>query len=264
MSFVPGLTAGQPSGTATTDPIVRWVHEFIPLLSALPRDDSLRGNKLRRGVGLVFPTKFALANTSISPSRLFSGRWVPCTNVVRYTLPTDTTTVLIHTDGACLGNGQANPRAGWAFWHASSSTGDPLTADGRLERKGPFGDDSLQTNNRAELRAVIAALRYRNWPGEGIRTLVIATDSAYVVEGATTWARGWIQNGWMTQAGPVLNRDLWETLLGEVERFFVRGMTIKFWRIPRAWNAVADAAAKAAAQRDDDALEEWADKFGFM
>jgi ribonuclease HI len=31
----------------------------------------------------------------------------------------------------------------------------------RLENEGPFGDPSPQTSNRAELRAVIAALRFR-------------------------------------------------------------------------------------------------------
>jgi ribonuclease HI len=71
-------------------------------------------------------------------------------------------------------------------------------ANFHLEKEGPFGEPSLQTSNRAELRAVIAALRFRAWQGEGFKSLVIATDSEYVVEGATNWARGWLRNNWRT------------------------------------------------------------------
>jgi ribonuclease HI len=167
---------------------------------------------------------------------------------VRYTLPDDHGTCLIRTDGACLDNGQQNPKAGWAFWHGFGPSGELWVASGRLEKKGPFGDDAIQTSNRAELRAVIAAVRFRYWPGEGFRTLVIATDSEYVVEGSTQWARTWVRNGWVKQGGgAVKNKDLWQALLGEVERYKVIGMDIQFWRIPREWNMVADAAAKEVA-----------------
>lgn len=181
--------------------------------------------------------------------------------VTRYTLPHDLGTGLIHTDGACLNNGQYDPRAGWGFWHGLGPSGRQLVAFGRLEKKGPFGSDSIQTSNRAELRAVIAALRLRFWPGEGFHTLVIATDSEYVMEGSTSWARRWIRTGWMTRAGPVKNRDLWEALLGEVERYNERGMAVHFWRTPREWNTVADAAAKDGAA-EGDAPDRWLDHFG--
>jgi ribonuclease HI len=121
-----------------------------------------------------------------------------------------------------------------------------LTCSNRLEKKGPFGDDGPQTSNLAELRAVIAALRFRFWPGEGFRTFVVAADSEYVVEGATTWAR---------------NRDLWEALLGEAERYEKDGMKIEFWRIPRALNERADAAANKAAG-ETNVPAQWADVMG--
>lgn len=62
---------------------------------------------------------------------------------------------------------------------------------------GPSGLTSRQTSNRAELRAVIAALQYRVWyhrkygtkPGEGREKVIIATDSQYVVLGITEWIR---------------------------------------------------------------------------
>ena len=140
--------------------------------------------------------------------------------------------------------------------------GQPLIASGRLEKKGPFGEESIQTSNRAELRAVIAALRFRHWPGEGFHAVVIATDSEYVVEGSTKWAKAWAQNSWRTVGGAdVKNRDLWEVLLGEVERYKEEGMVVEFWRIPREWNTAADAAAKKASA-EVDAPNQWKELIG--
>ncbi len=109
------------------------------------------------------------------------------------------------------------------------------------------------------MRAVIAALRFRAWDGEGFKTIVIATDSEYVTQGSTEWVQTWIRNGWQkNDKTEVKNKDLWEALLGEVERLQERGVSIQFWRIRRDWNKVAHAAAKKAAERDE-AASEWAD-----
>ena len=73
-----------------------------------------------------------------------------------------------------------------------------------------------------------------------------------MVEGSTKWAKTWVKNGWVKRGGAgVKNRDLWEALLGEIERYRDEGMAVKFWRIPREWNTVADAAAKEAAAEED-------------
>lgn len=41
------------------------------------------------------------------------------------------------------------------------------------------------------------------------------TDSSYVVKGMTEWIEGWIKKNWVnSQKKPVLNKDLWEQLLG--------------------------------------------------
>jgi len=83
-----------------------------------------------------------------------------------------------------------------------------------------------------------------------------------VVEGSTKWAKRWVENGWTTRGGDnVKNRDLWEALLGEVEKYKDKGMAVEFWRIPREWNTVADAAAKDAAA-EVDAPEEWTQVMG--
>ena len=159
--------------------------------------------------------------------------------------------VLIMTDGACLNNGRPDSRAGWGFYHGVGPEGQLLVTTGRLEDKGPWGDAGLQTSNRAELRAIIAASRFRYWRGEGFSTIVFATDSSYVVEGATQWARAWVQNGWKIKNGDdVKNKDLWQMLLGECERWHDDGVGIQFWQIPREWNTLADEGAKKGAAAD--------------
>lgn len=172
---------------------------------------------------------------------------------------------IIFTDGRCLNNGQANPKAGWGFHHGIIPSGQPALANSRLEKQGPV-DNSIreQTSNCAELRAIIAVLRFRHWPGEGFKTLVIATDSSYAVDGATKWCKMWLKNGWKTSqpgTSDVKNRDLWEALLGEAERAQDKGLTVSLWQIPRELNTVADGAAKSAA-REDDGPDDWTEMMG--
>jgi ribonuclease HI len=224
---------------------------FIPY----PLDSGL-GRECTVGTGRVIPTKFHPPNPSDTPESLFPLRIgeMSMPPVHRFIRPSNTATqFLIYTDGACLDNGGANPRAGCAFVF-KPTTQNPLVhgyTAFRLENEGPTSERHAQTSNRAELRAVIAALRFRYWPGEGADALVIATDSEYVAEGITTWVRGWLRRDWKTSMGsPVKNQDLWQCLLGEVEFWNEKGMCIEFWRIPREWNTEADRLAKKAANED--------------
>ena len=209
----------------------------------------------RVGTGRVIPTKFHPPSTSDTPLSLFppgtSERAIP--PVRRFIQSTNSRQFLIYTDGACLDNGSVNPRAGCSFVFKPSTQQPQRPGYVRLplEHGGPTGEVHMQTSNRAELRAVIAALRFRIWTGEGFNSLVIATDSEYVVEGVTSWVRGWLRRGWRTSTGAaVKNRDLWECLLGEIERWDGDGMQVKFWRIPRDWNTDADYHARQAASEE--------------
>lgn len=77
---------------------------------------------------------------------------------------------------------EANPAASCAF---VVQPGDHGSVSFRFETRGSNKDLKLQINNGAELRAVIAALKYRAWGGESFGRLIIATNSEYVVNGAT-------------------------------------------------------------------------------
>lgn len=239
------------------------INAHPPIIVASPRPYSFA---IRRGTGRVFPTRFTPPSATSTPGALFpagiSHEAIP--SVARFIRNDDPEQALIYTDGACLNNGQANPKAGWAFVFKPETDRPAGIVSARLEKKGPFGDESVQTSNRAELRAVLGALRFRYWKGEGFTTLVFATDSEYVAEGATAWARGWVRNGWKTRAGAaVKNKDLWAMLLGEAERWDEAGLKIQFWRIPRIMNVTADRAAKQAAETEAD-MDEYGEIMGIL
>ena len=118
----------------------------------------------------------------------------------------------IYTDGACSGN--PGP-GGWAA---------VIDRGGAVEEIG--GRAARTTNNRMELQAALEALG-RVPAGASVR---IVTDSQYLLNGMTSWMRGWKRRGWVTAEGkPVENRDLWEALDaaagGRVTWEHVRGHT---------------------------------------
>jgi ribonuclease HI len=75
------------------------------------------------------------------------------------------------------------------------------------------GAEKATTNNRMEMRAVIAALEGL----KGLKTppgrVTVYTDSQYVQKGMSEWIHSWKNNGWQTSSKePVKNQDLWQRL----------------------------------------------------
>jgi ribonuclease HI len=106
-----------------------------------------------------------------------------------------TSTVALHTDGACSGN--PGP-GGW---------GAILVAGG--QEKELCGGEAATTNNRMELMAVIVGLETLTRPC----SVTVYSDSKYVIDGITGWIHGWKKRGWKKADGkPVLNADLWQRL----------------------------------------------------
>ena len=103
--------------------------------------------------------------------------------------------VHLYTDGACSGN------PGPGGWGA-------LIRFGTIEKE-LSGGEAHTTNNRMELTAAIRSLQALTRPC----TVVLHTDSQYVVKGITEWLPGWKRKGWKNSQGkPVENRELWEEL----------------------------------------------------
>jgi ribonuclease HI len=184
-------------------------------------------------------------------------RWnITCPYMIRRSAPLDE--ILIYTDGSCLDqhiSGDATKRkAGCAVIFKPELQHDPTDIKHRswrfrLESVGPTGEVHPQTSDRAELRAVIAALQTIKWASDGWIRVTIASDSAYLVEGITDHIGKWRQRGWRNVAGkPIANRDLSEALLSQVNLHANWGCEIRFWLISRALNAVADSLAKYVAE----------------
>ena len=74
----------------------------------------------------------------------------------------------------------------------------------------------MTTNNRMELSAVIAALSALKESCE----VTLTTDSQYVVYAIEKgWLDSWRKNGWRkSDKSPVQNVDLWEKLIGLLDR----------------------------------------------
>ena len=150
--------------------------------------------------------------------------------------------IVVYTDGSSLGN------PGPGGWGAVI-----VFCEDRVVELG--GGNKKTTNNRMELAAAIEALKkIDNVSGD----VLINTDSQYVKNGITKWVLGWQQREWVTAAKePVLNRDLWEELIGEEKRRKQFGEVS--WKhvighIGHAGNERADAIATSFAGGKEDVL----------
>jgi ribonuclease HI len=137
--------------------------------------------------------------------------------------------VQLITDGACIGN--PGP-GGWACILRFGET-----------RRELYGSEPHTTNNRMELTAAVRGLAAVKERCE----VDITTDSVYVKNGITQWIHKWKRNGWRTQSGAVLNKDLWL----ELEEQTARHQTNWFWtkgHAAHADNNRCDELATAAAR----------------
>ena len=164
-------------------------------------------------------------------------------------------TLSIWTDGACSKNGQRGAKAGYGVYFG--------VGDARNISK-PLGG-ATQTNQRAEMAAMLAALRSQTRARIDMGRAAVAaapplavtllSDSRYVLKGLTEWMSGWRRRGWMNAAGkPIANKDLWLQL----DRAYaaLRGMprvTVTLQHVKGhsgdVGNDGADALAVAGAQR---------------
>lgn len=104
--------------------------------------------------------------------------------------------VTLYTDGAC----SRNPGIG-------GYGGILLYGDAKKEYSGA---ESITTNNRMEIMAVIVGLKQLKYSC----VVDVYSDSAYTVNAFLNgWIFAWKENGWRKADGKeVLNTDLWEEL----------------------------------------------------
>ena len=117
----------------------------------------------------------------------------------------------VYTDGSCSGN--PGP-GGW---------GAILLYKG-LEKE-LSGGARQTTNNQMELTGAISALSALKEPCR----VTLYTDSQYIVNAINQkWLENWKKRGWKkADKSPVLNRELWEALDGQLSRHQVTFVWVK-------------------------------------
>ena len=124
--------------------------------------------------------------------------------------------VVVYADGSSRDNGKPHARGGWGFVILDKSE--------TWKRFENWGAEHGATNNQMELRAAIEALEALP-KGTYIH---MKLDSKYVMDGATSWIKGWVRNGWKTAAKkPVANADLWQRLVAEAARHDIEWLWVK-------------------------------------
>ena len=111
------------------------------------------------------------------------------------------TKLQVYTDGACKNNGKPDAKAAiGVFW----GDDDERNCSERLTIPGK------QTNNRAELYAIIKAIQiFKSGKYHKDLEFEILTDSDYSINSLTNWCKKWQLNNWKLPNGnDIENRDL--------------------------------------------------------
>lgn len=117
------------------------------------------------------------------------------------------------TDGSSKGNQFKNPTGGYGVYYPENSQ---LNISKKLEGK--------VTNNIAELTAVYDGIITLITNVKINKQIVIVSDSKYIIDSITKWAKGWEKNNWVKSDGkPVLNLELIKKIY-----YLVGTLNIKF------------------------------------
>jgi ribonuclease HI len=131
--------------------------------------------------------------------------------------PPPTTRAQVFCDGACSANGRRGARAAY---------GVSLQVGGAevLAIAEPLAPAEPQTNQRAELRALLVALttlaaQAPALAARGCTGADVHSDSEYALKSATTWGRAWRGRGWRksTGDGKVQHLDLVQPLVAAAD-----------------------------------------------
>lgn len=107
----------------------------------------------------------------------------------------------IYTDGACSNNGKPNAKAGFGVWFGKND-----------ERNVSETYNGRQTNNVAELLAIVTALTIVKDDIEEGRIIHVYTDSEYSKKCCTTYGEKMCKKGWKNKGKDIPNRDIVETV----------------------------------------------------
>ncbi|KAE9396092.1 ribonuclease H-like protein, partial [Gymnopus androsaceus JB14] len=155
---------------------------------------------------------------------------------------------LVFTDGSGINNGRKDGAVVTAGIGAAIGTNikdqDWRVIDDTVDPGFP------RTNQRAELLGALfgLGLLYRR-SNYAASTLVVATDSEYIVKGMTEWYPTWKARNWRTAKGTIpTNIDLFHRLNARVTEIENAGIVVGFWHVPREMNMLVDELSRKAAR----------------
>lgn len=140
--------------------------------------------------------------------------------------------LVIMTDGSCLGNGGPNAVGGIGVHFPNCELRD---YHGPLPEVSRFV--SRQTSQRAEIVAASTALKMAK--DAGYHDVILYTDSNYVLSAVKFWMHRWIRRGWR---GKITNRRDFQNLSR-----IMRNVNVDIRKIDRVHNKVADDLANQGA-----------------
>ncbi len=120
--------------------------------------------------------------------------------------------VAVYADESCLGNGRtgATP-GGFGSLIEYRGQGDVLL------RFDMWDSERDTTNNQMALRSVIDTFDALSRKGNAL-SVQFTTDSRYIVDGLTSWVRGWMARGWRRKEGAVENVELWQSAVESIAK----------------------------------------------
>lgn len=165
--------------------------------------------------------------------------------------------VAVFADESCLGNGKSGATPG-----GLGALIEWRRGDGVIQRYDLWASEPDTTNNRMALRSVIDTLQALSRKGNSL-SVHFTTDSRYIVDGMTTWVRGWMARGWRRKEGAVENLELWQAAVESIAGHECQWSWVK-GHAGHPQNEYANhLATRAAAQQDASAglvassFEEW-------
>ncbi len=120
--------------------------------------------------------------------------------------------IAVFADESCLGNGKSGDTPG-----GFGALIEWRRPDGVTQRFDLWASERDTTNNRMALRSVIDTYRALSRKGNAL-SVHFTTDSRYIVDGMTSWVRGWIARGWRRKEGAVENVELWQAAVEAIAR----------------------------------------------
>jgi ribonuclease HI len=128
---------------------------------------------------------------------------------------------VVHLDESCLGNGREGSSPGGA-----GGLIEVRLARG-IERREFYLASPDTTNNKMALAGAIAVLQLLAGKGRRLSVLLVS-DSEYLVRCAREWMPAWAARGWSRTGGAIENLDLWRALQAslrnhETQLAWVRG-----------------------------------------